>query len=178
MEAGRGVRSATNGKGPVANHRPLVSMRKDQSSDEEFDELFDEPLELEFDEEFELELEDEFELELLDEFDELLELELFDELDDRFEPERSEEFEELLLLEFDQLLPPVVFFPPEMTDLKNFETLSSACAGVCAMGAATSIAPRTANTFFICDLLYGNLVDCGGVTVLAPSYSTCRKIFC
>lgn len=103
----------------------------------------------------------EFELELLDELDELLELELFDEFDERLELE--------LLFEFDQLEPPDL--PPEMTVLKNFEMSSSAWAVLCAAGAASSIAPRMANIFFICHLLLDNLRDCPGGTGQDDGYS-------
>lgn len=109
-------------------------------------------------------MDEELELELLDEFDELFELELFDEFDERLELELSEELDERLLLEFDQPLRPFDFLPPETTDLKNFEISSSAIAGVCVAGAATSSAPRMARIFFICHLLFDNLGDCPGGT--------------
>lgn len=153
----------------MENHRPFfyASARDQSSSDDEFDEL----LELEFDDEFELELDEEFELELLEELDELLELELFDEFDERLEFELLDELEERLLLEFDQLLPPFDFLPPEMTDLKNFEISSSACAGVWTTGAARVNAPRMARIFFISDLLFDNLGDCPGGTGDVAVYS-------
>lgn len=149
-------------------------VRDQSSSEEEFDELF----ELEFDEEFELEFDEELELELLDELDDELELELFDEFEERLELELSEELEERLLLEFDQPLRPLDFLPPETTDLKNFEISSSAIAGVCVAGAATSSAPSTARIFFIFHLLFDNLGDCLGRTGDVLVYSAGgRKIY-
>lgn len=142
----------------------MAPRRSDQSSsDDEFEELFELEFELEFD--------DEFELELLDELDELLELELFDEFDEPLEFELLDELEERLLLEFDQPLPPSDFLPPEMMDLKNFETSSSACAGVWVTGAARVNAPRMARIFFIFNLLFDNLGDCPGGTGDCRVYS-------
>ena len=131
-------------------------------SDDEFDEL----LELEFEEEFELELDEEFELELLEELDELLELELFDEFEERLELELLDELDELL----DQPLPSD-FLPPVRTVLKKRPMSSSACAGVCASGAAKIRAPRMARVFFICHLLFDNLADCRGGTGEIGGYS-------
>jgi hypothetical protein len=143
----------------------LDALRADQSSSD--DEL-EEPFELELDEELELE----FELELLDELDELLELELFEEFDERLELELFDE----LLFEFGQLELPDL--PPEMTVLKNFEMSSSAWAVVCAVGAASSIAPRMANIFFICHLLLDNPDDCRGGTAEDDGYSIGRTKNC
>lgn len=143
--------------------------RGQSSSDDEFDEL----LELEFDDELELELDEEFELEWLEELDELLELELLDEFDERLELELLDAFDEL----FDQLLPSD-FLPPAMTVLKKRLMSSSACAGVCASGAAKIRAPRMARVFFICHLLFDNLADCRGGTGDIGDYSTAAGKFC